>query len=44
MPLGTGYPGLIQASATKLVRVVSEPGSQLARVLAARGRQDDAAG
>lgn len=31
--------GLIQAPATKLVRVVSEPGAQIARVLAARGRQ-----
>ena len=32
--------GLLQASATKLARLVSEPGAQLARVLAARGRQD----
>ncbi|MEE8508299.1 MAG: 50S ribosomal protein L10 [Myxococcota bacterium] len=33
--------GLLQASATKLARLVSEPGAQLARVLAARGRQED---
>ena len=31
--------GLIQAPATKLVRLLSEPGAQLARVLGARGRQ-----
>jgi large subunit ribosomal protein L10 len=35
--------GLIQAPATKLVRLVSEPGGQIARVLAARGRQQDGA-
>ena len=33
--------GLLQAPATKLARLVSEPGAQLARVLAARGRQED---
>ena len=32
--------GLIVAPATKLVRLVSEPGAQLARALAARGRQE----
>jgi large subunit ribosomal protein L10 len=32
--------GLLQAPATKLVRLVSEPGGQIARVLAARGAQD----
>lgn len=32
--------GLLQAPATKLVRLVSEPGAQLARVLAAHGRQE----
>jgi large subunit ribosomal protein L10 len=31
--------GLVQAPATKLVRLVSEPGAQIARVLAARGRE-----
>jgi large subunit ribosomal protein L10 len=31
--------GLLQAPATKLARLVSEPGAQIARVLAARGRQ-----
>jgi len=35
--------GLIQAPATKLVRLVSEPGGQIARVLAARGRPQDGA-
>lgn len=32
--------GLLQASATKLVRLVSEPGGQIARVLAARGNEE----
>jgi large subunit ribosomal protein L10 len=32
--------GLLQAPATKLVRLFTEPGAQLARVLAARGRQE----
>jgi large subunit ribosomal protein L10 len=32
--------GLLQAPATKLARLVSEPGAQLARALAARGRQE----
>ena len=32
--------GLLQAPATKLVRLISEPGAQLARVLAARGEQE----
>jgi large subunit ribosomal protein L10 len=32
--------GLLQAPATKLVRLISEPGGQIARVLAARGRQE----
>ena len=32
--------GLLQAPATKLVRVVGEPGAKLARALAARGRQE----
>jgi large subunit ribosomal protein L10 len=32
--------GLIQAPATKLVRLVAEPGAQIARVLGARGRQE----
>jgi large subunit ribosomal protein L10 len=32
--------GLIQAPATKLARLASEPGAQLARALAARGRQE----
>jgi large subunit ribosomal protein L10 len=31
--------GLLQAPAVKLVRLVSEPGAQIARVLAARGRE-----
>jgi large subunit ribosomal protein L10 len=31
--------GLLQAPATKIARLASEPGAQLARVLAARGRQ-----
>ncbi len=31
--------GLIQAPATKLVRIVAEPGAQIARVLAAKGRE-----
>ncbi len=35
--------GLIQGPATKLVRLVSEPAGQIARVLAARGRQQDGA-
>jgi large subunit ribosomal protein L10 len=32
--------GLIQAPATKLARLLSEPGAQLARVFGARGRQE----
>lgn len=32
--------GLLLAPATKIARLVSEPGAQLARVLAARGRQE----
>jgi large subunit ribosomal protein L10 len=32
--------GLIQAPATKLARLLSEPGAQLVRVLGARGRQE----
>ena len=32
--------GLLQAPATKIARLVSEPGAQLARALAARGRQE----
>jgi large subunit ribosomal protein L10 len=36
--------GLIQAPATKLVRLISEPGAQLARVVAARGRGEGSAG
>ena len=32
---------LLQAPAVKLVRLVSEPGAQIARVLAARGRDAD---
>ena len=32
--------GLIQAPATKMVRLLAEPGAQLARVLGARGRQE----
>jgi large subunit ribosomal protein L10 len=32
--------GLIQAPATQLVRLFAEPGAQVARVLAARGRQE----
>ena len=32
--------GLLQAPATKIARLVSEPGAQLARVLAARGEQE----
>jgi large subunit ribosomal protein L10 len=35
--------GLIEAPATKLVRLLAEPGAQLARVLGARGRQEDEA-
>ncbi len=34
--------GLIQATATKLVRIVAEPGAQIARVLAAKGREPGA--
>ncbi|HJO25358.1 MAG: 50S ribosomal protein L10 [Myxococcota bacterium] len=33
--------GLVQAPATKLVRLVSEPGAQIARVLSARGSEED---
>ena len=36
--------GLVQAPATKLVRLFAEPGAQVARVLAARGRQEAEAG
>ena len=32
--------GLLLAPATKLVRLVSEPGAQIARVLGARGREE----
>jgi large subunit ribosomal protein L10 len=32
--------GLIQAPATKLVRLLVEPGAQLARVVSAKGRQE----
>jgi len=32
--------GLIQAPATKLVRLFAEPGAQLARVVSAKGRQE----
>ena len=32
--------GLIQAPATKLVRLASEPGAQIARVLSARGAEE----
>ena len=32
--------GLLQAPATKLVRLASEPGGQIARVLAARGNEE----
>jgi large subunit ribosomal protein L10 len=32
--------GLLVAPATKLVRLVSEPGAQIARVLGARGREE----
>jgi large subunit ribosomal protein L10 len=32
--------GLFQAPATKLVRLLAEPGSQIARALSARGRQE----
>ena len=35
--------GLIQAPATKIARITKEPGGQLARVLAARAAQSDAA-
>jgi len=35
--------GLIQAPATKLVRLLSEPGAQVARVVRARGSQEGAA-
>ena len=34
--------GLLQAPASKLARLVSEPGAGLARAIAARGRQEDA--
>ncbi len=33
--------GLLQAPATKLLRIISEPGGQLARVAAARGSQQE---
>jgi len=33
--------GLLQAPATKLVRLFSEPGGQLARVMSARGEQEE---
>ena len=33
--------GLLLAPATKLVRLVSEPGAQIARVLGARGREEN---
>lgn len=36
--------GLLQAPATKLVRLFAEPGAQVARLLDARAKQDDAAG
>ena len=32
--------GLVQAPATKLVRLLMEPGAQLARVVSAKGRQE----
>ena len=32
--------GLLQAPATKIARLVSEPGAQIARVLAARGNEE----
>jgi large subunit ribosomal protein L10 len=32
--------GLLQASATKIARLVSEPGAQIARVLAAHGNEE----
>jgi large subunit ribosomal protein L10 len=35
--------GLILAPATKLVRLLSEPGAQLARLLDARSRQEEGA-
>jgi large subunit ribosomal protein L10 len=35
--------GLVQAPASKLVRLLVEPGAQIARVLAARGRQEGGA-
>lgn len=35
--------GLIQAPMTKLVRIVNEPGGQLARVIQAKASQDEAA-
>lgn len=35
--------GLIQAPATKIARIAKEPGGQLARVLAAKAQQSDAA-
>jgi large subunit ribosomal protein L10 len=35
--------GLIQAPATKLARLIAEPGGQIARVLAARGREEGGA-
>ena len=38
--LRAGLVGLVQAPATKLVRLFMEPGSQLARVLDARGAQE----
>jgi large subunit ribosomal protein L10 len=34
--------GLIQAPASKIARTINEPGAQLARVFAARGRQEAA--
>lgn len=34
--------GLVLAPATKLARLATEPGAQLARVVAARGRQEEA--
>ena len=38
--LRAGLVGLVQAPATKLVRLLLEPGSQLARALNARGAQE----
>ena len=39
--LRAGIVGLLQAPATKLVRLLAEPGAQVARAIGARGEQGE---